>query len=276
MKIAVVSDVHANLLALKIALNDIEKENVDKILFLGDYITNGDYENEIISIVKNKASYAILGNREKYILKYSKDMEKYDSYKAISTSYYNLSNESLNYIKSLKETQIIELNNKKILMIHGDKYTKKIINLESMFDEIINDYDFDICLFGHTHEYLNMIYNNKLFLNPGSIGVPCDSPKYKYCILEIKDKVSVKLKEFDTIDTFNQLVLEYKNTNFYKENFIWSNLLFATIKNGRDHFKEFVDIYYSRIKDDMNEKECNNIWNKTFIEYCKNNDIELL
>ena len=38
-------------------------------------ITNGDYENEIISIVKNKASYAIIGNREKYILNYDKEKE---------------------------------------------------------------------------------------------------------------------------------------------------------------------------------------------------------
>ena len=37
MKIAVLSDIHGNLLALESVLEDIQSKNCDKILFLGDY-----------------------------------------------------------------------------------------------------------------------------------------------------------------------------------------------------------------------------------------------
>lgn len=42
MKIAVISDIHSNLLALNLALLDSKKENVDCFMFLGDYITDGE------------------------------------------------------------------------------------------------------------------------------------------------------------------------------------------------------------------------------------------
>ena len=71
MKIAVISDIHSNLLAFNFALENAEKEKVDSFLFLGDYITDGENGNEILNIIKEKSNYVILGNREKYILNYS-------------------------------------------------------------------------------------------------------------------------------------------------------------------------------------------------------------
>lgn len=52
MKIAVLSDIHSNLLSLEMALDSLMKENVDKIFFLGDYITDGEDENKILKIIK--------------------------------------------------------------------------------------------------------------------------------------------------------------------------------------------------------------------------------
>lgn len=38
MKVAIISDIHGNLEALKTTLQDIEKRNIDKIICLGDII----------------------------------------------------------------------------------------------------------------------------------------------------------------------------------------------------------------------------------------------
>lgn len=48
MRIAVLSDIHSNLIALNLAIDSLRNEKVDKICFLGDYITDGENENEIL------------------------------------------------------------------------------------------------------------------------------------------------------------------------------------------------------------------------------------
>ncbi len=69
MRLAALSDIHSDFIAFHLAINSLKNEHVDKLCFLGDYITDG--ENEVLSIVQNLADYAILGNRKKYILTYS-------------------------------------------------------------------------------------------------------------------------------------------------------------------------------------------------------------
>lgn len=158
MKIAVLSDIHSNIMALNFAIDDLKDKNIDKICFLGDYITDGENDNEILDIVKSISDYAIFGNREKYILDYSPSRKDFNNYKTIYTTYNNLSKKNLKYIESLKEYYIIQVEKFKILMIHGNQYYIDTNNIEKVFDKIIDDFDFDICLFGHSHRYLYKKY----------------------------------------------------------------------------------------------------------------------
>ena len=52
MKIAIISDIHGNLEALKATLKDIEKRKVDKIICLGDIIAKGVHPKECISLIR--------------------------------------------------------------------------------------------------------------------------------------------------------------------------------------------------------------------------------
>ena len=51
-KIAIISDIHGNLEALKATLTDIEKRKVDKIICLGDIIAKGVHPKECVELVK--------------------------------------------------------------------------------------------------------------------------------------------------------------------------------------------------------------------------------
>lgn len=277
MRIAVLSDIHSNLVAFNLIMNSLKNEHIDKICFLGDYITDGENENTILNIVKKISNFTILGNREKYILDYSPIKKDYNNYKTIHTTYKNLSEENIEYLKHLKEYYLIEINNYKILMIHGNQYYNDSDNIEKTFDKIIDDFDFDICLFGHTHRYLFKKYRNKYFLNPGSVGNPCDYPTYKYCILEITDTVNVILKEFDVKKSFNDLVSAYKKTKYYKENYVWANLILYIIRDGIDYCSLFLDLFNNKIKDlgELKADVFNKIWNETFDDFKKTHNLEL-
>jgi len=271
MKIAVISDIHSNLLAFNLAIQDAKKENVDSFIFLGDYITDGENANEILNIIKKNANYAILGNREKYIINYSKEKKDYNNYKPISHTYNSLTDDNINYIKELKDSMIVEINHFKVLMIHGDKYFNLPEITSTMIDLIISEYDFDICLFGHTHQYFCKKYKNKWFINPGSIGTPTDTPTYKYCILEILDTVSIHLKEFRVNDTFDELEMSYRKTDYYEENPVWAELILMGIKDGKDYCTPFIELFNSKIKKlgILEYDQFNKIWDDTYREFQK-------
>ena len=69
MKIAIISDIHGNLEALKAILKDIEKKQVDQIICLGDTIAKGIHPHECIKLIKEKCDIVIQGNTGEYFSK---------------------------------------------------------------------------------------------------------------------------------------------------------------------------------------------------------------
>lgn len=64
MRIAVISDVHANLEALQAVVRDIDKVKVDKIVFLGDAIGYGADPDKCVKIINNACEIKLLGNHD--------------------------------------------------------------------------------------------------------------------------------------------------------------------------------------------------------------------
>lgn len=62
MKIAIISDIHGNLEALKTTLKDIYKRKVDKIICLGDTIAKGVHPKECLELIKNNCEIVLQGN----------------------------------------------------------------------------------------------------------------------------------------------------------------------------------------------------------------------
>ena len=66
MKIAVFSDVHGNLNALKEVLEQIKEQNADLTVFLGDIFQRGNEETECLELLKDNEILCIKGNCELY------------------------------------------------------------------------------------------------------------------------------------------------------------------------------------------------------------------
>ena len=66
MKIAVFSDVHGNLNALKAALEQIKEKNADVTVFLGDIFQRGNEEFECLELLMNSGIVCLKGNCELY------------------------------------------------------------------------------------------------------------------------------------------------------------------------------------------------------------------
>lgn len=208
MKIALFSDVHANLPALEACLKSIEEQSPDAIYCLGDLVGYNVWPNEVIQEVKKRAIPTIAGNYDQGVglmsnecgCAYKTASEKDRGNVSIAFTNSVVTPEERKYLRTLPAHIRIEfqLNNDslKLLLVHG---SPRKIN-EYLFEDrdeksllrIISQADADIMCFGHTHKPFHRILpdnqGEKLSfrhaINIGSVGKPKDKdPRGCYVIL---------------------------------------------------------------------------------------------
>ncbi len=187
MKIAVLSDIHANPLALTEVLRDINEFNPDKIFILGDLILAGYNPNKTCQMIfelKDKYKdnfYIIQGNTDKMVSCCTAGLiEK--TKEAFPCMGYSLEDDIkitdkkyLDYVKNLPEKLFLELNGLKIELVHGSpRNQSENIYPNLSEDEVIKmteNSDADLILCGHTHIPCGYsLKNNKTVVNVGSVG----------------------------------------------------------------------------------------------------------
>ena len=202
MKIAVISDIHGNLEALKTALENIEEKEVDTIVCLGDIVGYGPYPNEVVEIIKLKKIMNILGNYDAAVLE-----EKFNYIRDNEVNKFcmpwaakELSAENKAYLRSVPRQIILQYENKKIYFVHGsmrsiNEYLKEGC---AEAEEVMNIFDGDILVCAHTHIPYEKLYKEKLLLNDGSIGKPkIGRPNGTYLIINVdKDTIETDIVEF--------------------------------------------------------------------------------
>lgn len=67
MRIALISDIHANVVALEAILRDIEAQNPDRILSLGDQVNLGPSPQETLRLLDQYQVKCLDGNHERYV-----------------------------------------------------------------------------------------------------------------------------------------------------------------------------------------------------------------
>ncbi len=222
MKLALIGDIHSNQFAFDAVLNQIEHENIDQVIFLGDYAFGGSGSVEVVERLMNYNVHpyiAIQGNKEGYI-KAIEDGEKL--HPVLSYIYQELGNERIDFLKKLPQEVSVEIENIKIRICHNPCKGKMFVVTDRLrrigtlpnFDTLqmlAADMREDICLFGHYHLYMNEVVYEKRFVCACSVGLPLDADsKAKYLIMNIQygtfniEKKSVKYDRSCLVDDFEK------------------------------------------------------------------------
>jgi len=213
MKLAFISDIHANLPALQAVMKDIMQHQPDDIYCLGDLVNFAGWDNEVIDLVKKHGISCVLGNHDEGI-GYNKTQFRF-SYNSEAQFEFGLQS-----IKKVNET-ITEANRRflrslpfsiqlqfhfpfyhfRMTLVHGSPVSNEDYVRQSMDDysllELLDEANADILVMGHTHiPFKKEIYteeeNRKLYkhiINAGSVGKPKQGDnKPCYVILSIDER----------------------------------------------------------------------------------------
>lgn len=215
MKIAVISDIHGNMQALNAVLEDIKKENCDKIFCLGDLAMAGPEPAKAIETVKKLYDEGqlelIQGNTDEMIANEEICIplvkEKFPIMgNALEDDVKNISEEFKTFLKNLPKQKEFEIAGFKVLLVHGSprKNDENIFPNMPMdeIDEIIKRTSANIIFCGHTHIPCGyQTTNNQTVINVGSVGRPfTKNPQACYVVARFYNEsfdITHKLIDYD-------------------------------------------------------------------------------
>jgi len=180
VRIALISDLHANELALRAVLDDIARVGVDRIVCLGDVATLGPRPNAILEILRTLDCPCIMGNHDAFLI----DPELIHSYTelpiivdAVDWCRRQLSTEELDFVRTFRPHLEIALDAQStLLLFHGSPRSHMEDLLATTpadaLDRALDGRRATVMAGGHTHVQMLRQHRGLLLVNPGSVGIP--------------------------------------------------------------------------------------------------------
>ena len=216
MRIALISDVHANLEALSAVLADIDSSAVDQINFLGDAVGYGANPNEAVELIEKRCRVKLIGNHD-YSALGRLAIEDFNPFAQVAINY----TASILTEKSLRTLATFELQAEEndVLYVHSTPAKPEAWNYCITAADATRQFKLftqDLCFLGHSHKpcifyqkqsgsvkavqvegTLDLRDDCRHIINVGSVGQPRDGdPRSCYVIFDNEAR-SVEFRRVD-------------------------------------------------------------------------------
>lgn len=198
-RVALISDVHGNILALEAVLKKIRDLGipVESVFSLGDLVGYGPRPNEVLNRIRQEGVFSILGNYDEAVgfylptcgCKADSVTDKLRTENSLGWTAKQVTEDNKAYLRNLEEEHEITLNGVSIHLTHGSPFSINEYVYESdieKHDDICEEVDADILVMGHTHmPYIKQV-DGKVLINPGSVGRPKDGDiRAAFCVVDV-------------------------------------------------------------------------------------------
>ena len=187
MKIGLISDIHANLPALKAVLKDMP--SLDLLMCAGDIVGYYPDVNEVCDLLREKRAVAIQGNHDAYVIGRMRPDPKRQSAYRTNWTRNRLRPDNFHWLASLPVEMVFSFGNKTLHLRHANPWDEEgyiYRNSRQFLKKIklpVNEY----LVLGHTHHPMFVKCGKGFIVNPGSVGQPRDyNPKASYAIFDSK------------------------------------------------------------------------------------------
>jgi len=213
MKYAIIADIHSNLEAFQVVLQDIEKQKCTHVACLGDVVGYNANPKECLDTVRAMNIPCVKGNHDEFC---SSDtpMEGFSPHAAEAGNWTRgkLTEDDRKWLRELKFLRLVS----NFTIVHATLDAPQ--RWGYVFDKLAAAASFTyqntpVCFFGHTHVPVAFIRDSvvrgdsyskfrvqpgrKYFINVGAVGQPRDgNPKAAYVIYDM-DEGSIELRRLE-------------------------------------------------------------------------------
>ena len=270
MKFAVISDIHGNAPALRLALADAAARRVDGYLLAGDYCISAPWASEVVELLRTLPNaHIIRGNDEAHLDVPPGDDGQFEvSRWCMST----LSADAKAWLDALPETLTFSCEGVTIHMAHSsqafvgkclhEKFRTSVLpgfypespasreELQADFRRLWEKEEFrshiaalekGVYVFGHNHIQNWADFYGRVLVNPGSCGLPLDCGSFGavYSIMTIEDgRVSAEERRIPYDAEW--LISQAKSTGQYAAARVWSEIIFSEWRTVREKVFQFL------------------------------------
>ena len=181
MRVALISDIHGNFVALETVLDALEKDGYDQLVCLGDVATIGSQPFETVARLQELDCQFIRGNHETDLLNIpAMEQRKNVAPELLENAKWcaeQLTDNQLQFLDSFQSTIEIQLDERNtMLCFHGSPQSNTdIILAETPYEQLesyFEGYTAQLLVGGHTHVQMLRRHEHQLIINPGSVGEP--------------------------------------------------------------------------------------------------------
>lgn len=213
MRYAVIADIHANLEAFQVVLNDSKEQKCTHYCCVGDVVGYNANPKECLDTIREMGMPCVKGNHDEYCSS-EEELDGFNPHaaEAVNWTRKQLSKEDRQWLRDLKYVRLVA----SFSMVHATLDGPQ--RWGYVFDKLMAAASFtyqntQVCFFGHTHVPVAFVRDSvvrggtyskfkvepgkKYFVNVGSVGQPRDgNPKAAYVVYDL-DESTIELRRLD-------------------------------------------------------------------------------
>jgi predicted phosphodiesterase len=182
VRVALISDMHGNAVALDAVLRELSGEELDEIVSLGDVAQGGPQPRECVDRLRELGCRCVFGNSDEFLLTLDPggedlDEEKLERLLTIGRwSQEQLGDEGLAFLRSFEPTVALELDGCTLVCCHGSPRSNEEIVLPETPREEIRALigDAEAVAGGHVHRQWLDRFGRQVWIGVGSVGLAYD------------------------------------------------------------------------------------------------------
>ena len=196
-RVAVITDIHANLSALQAALARIDELDLDGLFCGGDLVGYGPHPNEVCALIAERAIPTIYGNYDYAIARDLEDCgcayvtphDRELGQRSVDWTLAHTDQASKDFMRELPFDLRFAVGETPVHLVHGSPRKVNEYLFEDkparLYERLAAAEEAGVLVFGHTHKPWIREYGGVLFVNCGSVGKPKDGdPRAAFAVLE--------------------------------------------------------------------------------------------
>jgi predicted phosphodiesterase len=180
VRLALISDQHANDVAFRAAVEDVERLGVDEIVCLGDVAQGGAEPAQTLDRLAGLGCETVLGNADAFLLEVPAHSAEEITEHQLEVREWTLSQLDASHLEQIRSFAPVvrrELDGVSLLLFHGSPGSYDDVLLPEHGGEAIEPFlghDAALLAGGHTHLQWTRRIGEALYVNPGSVGLSYD------------------------------------------------------------------------------------------------------